>query len=150
MQLLTSVMPLSEESFAERTLHEFQSKQKNCKVRQYRPFKADFGSYTPIYVDNKDRSTERKTPFPCEFPPLGISVSVGKCLLCSFRIDDLAICKAATEEQRGKTERQLLFDHTVRCYFINVCSNFPTQTAGYSACQLARKRNLMHVLGNNE
>ena len=40
---------------------------KKCKARQYRLFKADVDSYTPVFIDNEDRSAERKRLFPANF-----------------------------------------------------------------------------------
>lgn len=104
LQLLTSMMPLLRRlkvSLKDWTDFFPSWKFKKCKARQYWLFKADFGSYTPVFIDNEDQSADKKTPFPREFPQLGLSIYVGKWLLHSFRIDDLAICKATTEEQRG-------------------------------------------------
>lgn len=71
----------------------------------------------------------------------------------SFTIYDLAICKAATEEQRGKLLGQTAIPvrllYSACCYIINVHNIFPTQTAGMCACQLSRENLLIHAIVND-
>ena len=134
-------------------LNGFPSKQSSWIVRTGSPrtrlFKADFGSYIPAYIEMKIDLLKKKTPFSLLTFPVR-DLNVGKWMQHSFTIYDLAICKAATEEQRGKL-LQTAIPVRLHCVLLyHKCSQFfPTQTAGMCACQLCRKNFLIHTIVND-